>query len=1044
MAMAWKILRIVAALCLSVSVTLGAFYGVKGLVIKADIDQYYAEQRSPVVDDFTQSVDFYNSLEQFMELVEIYLDVADAWPQWKSSETPAAVDRKGNALMMEELLNAPGVNREKYDSYLSNYLKNQNSYYEADIHLLDLTQVIRSLKNMVVIDGDKIYYSPKMQETMGEQDAGEWKKKEQKLLKYLQESGRNHVLRREDLELPGFEQTSEGQQKYEVQYGEDTVVSFEPRNQMEKILFQKFSEEEQRQYVWELCYHAAEDKSGENQKENKSIKKIFRRAYRKACMKDYADQFYLTTDQNGANLVAVDSQHTGEETKYAMDAVFYLENGKRVTAEEIVSGDVDSFERIYVKTMADYLEGLAEKNWKDRKTERGIESMIGSDVLLVDRSAAEEYAAFLNSCYRCLKEEWKDTPFLFLLEQPEDDGISIGEGNRIGALLKKFDEGKSVALDDSMTREEEKALMASRGDIVYVSYHKNGEIFRTNLTCHALPEPQEMEDYFRRLSDYDSGNVSLLAVGVDMKKVKNGTADHSLSPLYQKFQSDQKRIEGLTEQLWDDLYSFLWACGMMIVSFLLLAWMTGHQEGSAEIVLLPVDKICLELMLAAEFVAAFAFFAMVYGICANLRYNSYDTSLREQPVQILAIVVLSGLALFLAALLLSLIKRIKARAFWSTSVVRQKFGGRGYIRRFFHGTAGKLRDILEVLYSLTAWKRYLFVAAVNLLGGFVLFIAIFDNVYYGGITLLFMMADVLCLLALDIRCIWRCLKNAVADERICRGAEQIAAGNLSYKISAPEGVSKEQAELVDVINHIGQGLERAVEDSVRNERMKTELITNVSHDIKTPLTSVINYVDLMKREKIENERVKEYLEVLDQKSQRLKVLIEDLVEASKASSGALELEITPLNFNELVHQTNGEFEEKFKNAGLTLISDIPQESVVFQGDGRRVYRVLENLYANVAKYALAGTRVYVSLSQKRDTETERGGALFTIKNISRDVLNVTSQDLTERFVRGEQSRTTEGSGLGLSIAKSLTERMNGELTIELDGDLFRVKVWFPQ
>ena len=220
--------------------------------------------------------------------------------------------------------------------------------------------------------------------------------------------------------------------------------------------------------------------------------------------------------------------------------------------------------------------------------------------------------------------------------------------------------------------------------------------------------------------------------------------------------------------------------------------------------------------------------------------------------------------------------------------------------------------------------------------------------------------------------------------------------------------------------------------------MKTELIANVSHDIKTPLTSVLNYVDLMKREGTENETMQKYIEVLERKAQRLKTLLEDLVEASKASSGVMELEIGTLNFNELIRQTNGEFEDRFEECHLELVSELPEENLFFQGDGRRVFRILENLYNNTAKYAMPHTRVYVSLVSEGDA------LVFRIKNISASRLNITPEELTERFVRGDRSRTTEGSGLGLPIAKSLTELMEGTFAIELDGDLFCAVVSFPQ
>ena len=218
--------------------------------------------------------------------------------------------------------------------------------------------------------------------------------------------------------------------------------------------------------------------------------------------------------------------------------------------------------------------------------------------------------------------------------------------------------------------------------------------------------------------------------------------------------------------------------------------------------------------------------------------------------------------------------------------------------------------------------------------------------------------------------------------------------------------------------------------------MKADLITNVSHDIKTPLTSIINYVDLMKRENITNERLKRYLEVLDQKSQRLKNLTEDLVEASRASSGNLTLHLERLNFVELVKQACGEFEEKFAERKLTEVTSFPEHPLPVIVDGRRTWRIIENLFQNTKKYAMPGTRVYVSV------EEADGYACFTMKNISETELNISAEELTERFIRGDSSRTTEGSGLGLSIAQSLTRLQNGIFEIYLNGDLFQVSVQF--
>ena len=236
---------------------------------------------------------------------------------------------------------------------------------------------------------------------------------------------------------------------------------------------------------------------------------------------------------------------------------------------------------------------------------------------------------------------------------------------------------------------------------------------------------------------------------------------------------------------------------------------------------------------------------------------------------------------------------------------------------------------------------------------------------------------------------------------------------------------------------ISRGLKAAVTEQVKAERLKTDLITNVSHDLKTPLTSIISYVDLLKRENIENPRVQEYITVLEQKSSRLKNLTEDLVEASKASSGNITLDLIPIHYTEILQQSLGEFEDKLAARSLQVLTTLPQEDVLILADGRQLFRVLENLLNNCCKYALLGSRVYIELQKDEEIAT------FTMKNISEAPLNVSPEELTERFVRGDVSRSTEGSGLGLSIAKSLTKLMNGKMKIEIDGDLYKVSLSFP-
>ncbi len=293
------------------------------------------------------------------------------------------------------------------------------------------------------------------------------------------------------------------------------------------------------------------------------------------------------------------------------------------------------------------------------------------------------------------------------------------------------------------------------------------------------------------------------------------------------------------------------------------------------------------------------------------------------------------------------------------------------------------------------------------------------------------------LLSLGFLSLWYLFCKLREFEKIREALKSIYEGNTNIQLNPNEqkGVLK---ELSIYIQDIAGGLSNAVNESLKSERLKTELITNVSHDIKTPLTSIINYVDLLKKEKMPNEKCTEYLMILDNKSQRLKRLTEDLVEASKASSGNIKLKMEKINVVELVKQVSGEFEDRFKKRGLQEVITLPEEAVIINADGRYLYRVLENIYSNVAKYAMENTRVYL------DVVAQRKSVVIQMKNISQDKLNISADELMQRFVRGEASRNTEGSGLGLSIASSLTELQGGKFHIYLDGDLFKVTLGFER
>lgn len=233
------------------------------------------------------------------------------------------------------------------------------------------------------------------------------------------------------------------------------------------------------------------------------------------------------------------------------------------------------------------------------------------------------------------------------------------------------------------------------------------------------------------------------------------------------------------------------------------------------------------------------------------------------------------------------------------------------------------------------------------------------------------------------------------------------------------------------INNMRDGLKKSVENEMKSENMKTELITNVSHDLKTPLTSIINYIDLLKRENIQPETAMDYVNILDKKSQRLKVLIEDLFEASKAASGAMELNIAKIDIGQLLKQALGENDERFKDSNLNVKLNVPEEKIFINGDGKRLYRVFENLISNIVKYSLSNTRVYI------DMYKEEKEVIIVMRNISAYELSFDTNEITNRFKRGDSSRSTEGSGLGLAIAKSIVELHGGSFNIEVDGDLFK-------
>lgn len=466
-----------------------------------------------------------------------------------------------------------------------------------------------------------------------------------------------------------------------------------------------------------------------------------------------------------------------------------------------------------------------------------------------------------------------------------------------------------------------------------------------------------------------------------------------------------------------------------------LVWLTltaGRKAEDEELHLISFDGWKTELS-AASVIIPWLVVSWLVGINWNgLRYTtayygvesiydasyvrSYYETLMITPADICVIVFYMAVTatLFLVGYM-SLVRRIKARTLWKNSVLR-----------ILVNVAKKCCRFVE-----TAWRnRKVTFRVAMMLGGFILLHWIVLLTGGFGIFLLLMLAAE----AVAAYCL---IKNAMAVDQIKKGIREIASGNVDYEIPL-SGMSGANREMAEMVNDIGNGLQRAVEESMKSERLKTDLITNVSHDIKTPLTSIINYVDLLKRENFDDPKIQGYLDILEAKAQRLKTLTEDVVEASKVSSGNITLEYMDVNLVEMLNQTIGEFSEKMEARSLRVVATFPEEPAVIHVDGRRMWRVLENIFNNTAKYAMPGTRVYA------DLKINQGKVEFSLKNISENPLNINADELTERFIRGDVSRSTEGSGLGLSIAKSLTEMQGGKFNLYLDGDLFKVMIEFPR
>ena len=448
---------------------------------------------------------------------------------------------------------------------------------------------------------------------------------------------------------------------------------------------------------------------------------------------------------------------------------------------------------------------------------------------------------------------------------------------------------------------------------------------------------------------------------------------------------------------------------LLIIIYLIIS--IGYKKGVEGIALNDFDKIPLEIILIAAITFGFLSFIPLFTV-------------REDFSVILSLLVTASLIIYvlLAIFFHTLIKRIKSKTLLKTSYC-------GKILICIQKALSKIRNSIINANNTFSNSTDIILKIVGRLC-ILPILAVWIFVLFNGnpITIILEICLILYIL-------YTFFKGVLNFAKIEKKIKEMYEGNNSTKLKEADFIS-EFKNTVTHLNDISNGFESAIQGRIKSERLKAELITNVSHDIKTPLTSIINYVDLLKQEDIQNDKAKEYIEILDNKSQRLKKLTEDLVEASKVSTGNVSLNLEKINVVELIKQAAGEFEDKFEKRGLKTIIDCSKNELFIKGDSRYMYRIIENLFSNVSKYALENSRVYV------DIKNADKNVVIEVKNISKDRLNISADELMQRFVRADKSRTTEGSGLGFSIAQNLTELQNGEFNLTLDGDLFKVQLKF--
>jgi len=479
----------------------------------------------------------------------------------------------------------------------------------------------------------------------------------------------------------------------------------------------------------------------------------------------------------------------------------------------------------------------------------------------------------------------------------------------------------------------------------------------------------------------------------------------------------EEEFKTASEQFRADAYRTLICAGATLVLFVFLCIITGQKDEEGNTVIRGLDLWPTELFCIA-IPSLLILGALLLSETINRSYAYYDgwgyynLYWRNGGFNFQYASILVGcwaIAVVGIVLILCCVRKIKAGKFWATFL-------------FWRVIAWFVNGCKELYYGGSTMRK----AILVILGSCLLCATVVSMPLVAGILIVI------------------AAKMMKQYEAIRDGVDQIRSGNAGYQIPIAGNPRGEMQTLASDINDISNGLDLAVRKELKNQRMKSELISNVSHDLKTPMTSIISYIDLLKKEGLDSENAAQYLEILDEKSQRLKKLCEDLFEAAKASSGDMPVHLARVEMTSLVNQGLGEYQDRFNEKGLQVIFNSTKDKFYIMADGQLLWRVIENLFGNLLKYAMEHTRVYIDLREEQNVDDNKLYVALDIKNMSKYPLNIPADELMERFKRGDDSRTTEGSGLGLAIARDLATLQGGSFDLKIDGDLFKATVMFPE